>query len=170
MTTAKPSFATEVSEIQERMAQIRHEMHQEVQGAVKGAHQLTDWRSLVGNYPWVSLGIAAAVGYLIVPRRAARLPTVVTPATAPQVAALASAAEQPTGARRSGWKSFGAVSGYLVPVVIRAAQNYALHHFERWLAAHPLHPREPAHGVRPAENKHEPAAPGFQGTPLRESR
>ena len=36
MATMKPAYANEVSEIQRQMALVRHQMHQEVQGAVKG--------------------------------------------------------------------------------------------------------------------------------------
>ena len=68
MATAK-STAAEITEIQRRMAQVRRELHEEVREAVKGAQSLTDWRSQVRHHPWLALGAAAAVGYLIVPRR-----------------------------------------------------------------------------------------------------
>ena len=59
MATAKPSNSTELEDIQRRMAQIRHDMHGEVRQAVKGAQSLTDWRSLVRNHPWLTVGVAA---------------------------------------------------------------------------------------------------------------
>ena len=68
MVTAK-STPAEINEIQRRMAQIRHELHEEVREAVKGAQSLTDWRSQVRNHPWLALGAAAVMGYMIVPRR-----------------------------------------------------------------------------------------------------
>ena len=76
MATANSTISAEISDIQRRMAQVRHEMHQEVQGAVKGARSLTDWRSLVRSHPWLSLGVAAAAGYLIVPKRRWETPAV----------------------------------------------------------------------------------------------
>jgi hypothetical protein len=170
MATAKPVFASDVSEIQQRMAQIRHDMHQEVRGAVKGAHSLTDWKSLVANYPWLSLGVAATVGYLVVPWRATRPQALVSLTTAPELAVIGTATEQRPTARRPRWKAFGVVSGLLVPVVLRAAQNYALNYFEQWLAAHPLNRPQPVRDVRPSQSEHKPAGPGFQGTRFRESR
>src|ERR1700722_7924548 len=77
MAMTKPSSPTDIADIQRRMAQIRLEMHQEVQGAVHGARTLTDWKSLVRSYPWLSLSVAAAVGYFVVPRRRSDAPTVV---------------------------------------------------------------------------------------------
>lgn len=144
MATVKPAYATEIREIQERMALIRHEMHQDVQGAVHGAHQLTDWRCLVGKYPWVSLGVATAIGYLVVPRRASRRQSHADGSTAARSAAAPSAAERPAPTGGSGAKPLSAVTRLLLPVVVRAAQNYALHLFEQWLAAHPLHPKTTA--------------------------
>ena len=67
MPAAKPTTSMDISDIQRRMAQIRHDMHQEVQGAVKGAQSLTDWRSLVKSHPWLSISVASVVGYLLVP-------------------------------------------------------------------------------------------------------
>ena len=39
--------------------------------AVEKARTKFDWRHYVASHPWVSLGTAAAVGYLLVPRRLA---------------------------------------------------------------------------------------------------
>ena len=45
MAGVKPMISTDISEIQRQMAQIRHDMHHEVQCAVRSAQSLTDWRS-----------------------------------------------------------------------------------------------------------------------------
>jgi hypothetical protein len=167
MATAKPAYTSAVSEIQQRMAQIRHDMHQEVRGAVKGAHSLTDWRSMIGNYPWLSLGAAAAVGYLIVPWRVSPPQTVVHVAPAPDAGSI-NPLVQPAKARRTGWKVLGAMSSLLIPVAVRAAQNYALTYFEQWLEHHPLHPR----GVEPESSnatEQKPDGPEFQGARFRSS-
>jgi ElaB/YqjD/DUF883 family membrane-anchored ribosome-binding protein len=65
MAALKPMTSMDISDIQRRMAEIRHDMHQEVQGAVKGAQSLTEWRSFVKSHPWLSISVASVVGYLI---------------------------------------------------------------------------------------------------------
>jgi hypothetical protein len=122
------------------MAQIRHELHHDVQGAVRGAQALTDWRSMVGSHPWLALGIAAAAGYLIVPKRRRETPTFVTVegAVGPDFPATNLMPAGPP--RQPRWGALQTVYGMLAPVAVRAAQNYLLQHVEQWLAAHPLSP------------------------------
>ncbi len=64
MSTAPP----EIDEIRKKMAQIRRDLHADVQGVVQGAEAATDWRRFVRGYPWASMGVALAVGYMIVPQ------------------------------------------------------------------------------------------------------
>ena len=68
---------SEIDDIRRQMAQIRHDLHQDVSNVVGGVSEVVtevsevmDWRSIVRNYPFVITGAALAVGYLIVPRRA----------------------------------------------------------------------------------------------------
>jgi hypothetical protein len=58
----------ETTAIRQRMEEVRCELDEDVQEIVEGARSVGDWRSNVRTYPWVCLGAAAAVGYLIVPR------------------------------------------------------------------------------------------------------
>ncbi len=138
MATKTPGSSTDIAEIQRRMAQIRRDMHQEVQGAVQGARSLTDWKSLVRGYPWLSLSIAAAVGYVIVPRRREPAPTVVVAAPAPEYLAGSPRPANDVRSRPSGFSLVGTAFGLLTPIAVRVAQNYALNYFEQWLATHPL--------------------------------
>jgi hypothetical protein len=141
MEATKPITSTEITDIQRRMAQIRHDMHQEVQSAVKGAQSLTDWRSLVKNHPWLSLSLASAAGYLIVPRRRTETPTIVAVATPrPELPAATAPRQQAGKAPRTRSSALGTIFGLLAPVVLRAGQNYALSYLEGWRAQHPLHP------------------------------
>ena len=63
--------------IQDRMAQIRRDVDQAVDDIAVEARDLTrqlaDWRYYVRRYPWVAAAGAAAVGYLIVPKRTPRI-------------------------------------------------------------------------------------------------
>ena len=129
MATAK-STPAEILEIQRRMAQVRRELHEDVREAVKGAQELTDWRSQVRNHPWLALGAATAVGYLIVPRRREPSPAIVAVAPA--------AVHQPAAPeKKKRWGLIGSAFGLLAPIAVRAAQNYAIQYLEQWIAAQP---------------------------------
>ena len=145
MPTSNAASSVEIGELQRRMAQIRREMHEDVQGAVRGAQSLTDWRSIVGNHPWAALGVALGVGYLLVPHRSSKSKTPTPVITeAPRGATVVAPASQSQKVR---FRPVGAAFGLLGPVLVRAAQNYALNYFEQWLAAHPF-PMEESDRVR----------------------
>jgi hypothetical protein len=137
MPRSSAASSDEIGELQRRMAQIRREMHEDVQGAVRGAQSLTDWRSIVGNHPWAVLGAALGVGYLLVPHRSSQPKTTAgtTANVRPERALVAPAAQMP----KDRFRPVGAAFGLLAPVLIRAAQNYALNYVEQWLSTHPFH-------------------------------
>ena len=62
-------YSHETKAIRQRMEEVRCDLDQDVQGIVEGARDMRDWRSYVRTYPWVCVGAALAVGYLLVPRR-----------------------------------------------------------------------------------------------------
>jgi hypothetical protein len=150
MGLAKPNTPAEVSDIQRQMAQIRHDMHQEVQGAVKDAQSLTNWRNLIKSHPWPALLLASVAGYLIVPKRRANTPVVLAPASADREMAATISHEKQAATSRSRSTGLGTVFALLAPIVIRAGQNYALSYLEAWLAQHPLPPAERGTGDRRA--------------------
>src|SRR5208283_1049807 len=58
------------------MAQIRHDLHQDVSNVVSGVSEVVnevsgvmDWRSALRGHPYMLVGASLAAGYLIVPRR-----------------------------------------------------------------------------------------------------
>jgi hypothetical protein len=55
--------------LQAQMRQVRSEMGTDVQEIVDSARVLTDWQYYVRTYPWLCLGAAAALGYLVIPTR-----------------------------------------------------------------------------------------------------
>jgi len=57
------------NEIQRQMSQIRRDLDEQVDELVDSARQLTDWRAYVAANPWPFLGVAAGLGYLMVPTR-----------------------------------------------------------------------------------------------------
>jgi hypothetical protein len=58
-----------VEDLQRDMAAIRRDLPEHVEDVVERARALADWRYYIRHYPWLSLGVAAALGYLLVPQR-----------------------------------------------------------------------------------------------------
>jgi hypothetical protein len=123
----------DIDEIRRRMAQIRRELHEDVQEVVAGAEAVADWRRYIRMYPWAAVGTAAAVGYLIVPKRRRSVPRDV--ARKADVEAAIESVREPAPAEVKRRKSLiGAALGMLVPLALRAAQNYAMSYLEQWIA------------------------------------
>jgi hypothetical protein len=57
-------------EIRDRMAMIRLQIDERSDEVVAQVNALSDWRSYVRRHPWVSVGAAAVVGYVLVPSKA----------------------------------------------------------------------------------------------------
>lgn len=55
--------------IQQQMAMIREELHDDVEHVVEQARDLVDWRRFVSRHPWLTVGASIAVGYLAVPSK-----------------------------------------------------------------------------------------------------
>ncbi len=130
------STLSEIDEIRRHMAQIRHELHEDVQGVVKGAEAATDWRRYVRNYPWVTVGVAFGIGYLIIPRRSQQpVGTTVNFSQADQarpIVQVAPPAAEPE--KKKGKGLFRTVIGFAAPFVLRSAQGYALQFLEQYMA------------------------------------
>jgi len=61
--------------LRQEMRTIRRELGQDVEELVEQAEQLMDWRYYVRRYPWATVGVAALLGYFVVPQRIVTLPT-----------------------------------------------------------------------------------------------
>lgn len=55
--------------IRQRMAAVRVHLDEDVDGIIDGADRMRDWRNYVASFPWASLGVAAALGFMVVPRK-----------------------------------------------------------------------------------------------------
>jgi len=56
-------------DIAERMQHVRKNVGEDVKGIVENARTLADWRYHVKHHPWLCVGAALALGYLVVPKR-----------------------------------------------------------------------------------------------------
>ena len=62
-------MSKEVENLRARMASIREDLGEDVEAVVEQARELTDWRNVVKKHPVLSITAAAAVGFLLVPKR-----------------------------------------------------------------------------------------------------
>lgn len=135
---------SDVDEIRQRMALIRHEMHHDVSSVVSEVEDVLDWRWILRRHPYVSMGVGLVVGYLVVPRRKSQGSQVrqALADVAPQLSTLAQNAESRTAAavdkpRKSlGRQLFGWGVGMLWPLVGQSVQAYAAMWLEDQLKQH----------------------------------
>ncbi len=169
----------DVDTIRRQMAEIRRELHEDVKGVAATAAAATDWHRYLTMYPWVTLGVAFGVGYYLVPKRhrtAEALAT--TQADLSKVRQMVESTgqkvtetlksqgqDEPTKTREKGLIAAGL--GMVAPLVLRAAQGYALKYLEHWImqqqsAAHHAGPQsmsQPGPG-RPSPGPRRSGGPG----------
>ena len=71
------------STVRARMQGIRCDIDQGLEDVSASARSMVDWKHYVKAYPWVCLGAAAALGFLIVPKRSATVNAVLGTPTEP---------------------------------------------------------------------------------------
>ncbi|QDV72254.1 hypothetical protein [Botrimarina mediterranea] len=54
-------------QIRQAMKELRREIHRDAQATSEDAHRLVDWKSHVQSHPFLSVGLAAAAGFLLAP-------------------------------------------------------------------------------------------------------
>jgi hypothetical protein len=140
----------DVDEIFQRMAVIRRELHTNVRESVAGAEAFADWGRFTWTYPWIALGAAAAVGYVVYTsgHQTAR----------EDISSLADgskAGECVVGARAKGQGISGigpkillAAWDIVFPVAVRAGQNYLLHMLEQQYPTRTVGPASPSPSAR----------------------
>jgi len=129
----------ESDEIRQKMAQIRRDLHEDVREVVAGAEAATDWRRYVRSYPWASVGVATAVGFLAVPKASRS-----SPHDAARQADVAEVRDELRQAREAAPEAkeerrrslVGAAFAMAAPLAWRFAQNYAMAYAEQWIAQH----------------------------------
>jgi hypothetical protein len=69
MPAMSVSTTPAADEIERQMRALRSELREDVHEIVENARVMTDWQYYVRTYPWLCLGAAAALGYVLVPSR-----------------------------------------------------------------------------------------------------
>ncbi len=65
----------ETEAILRRMVEVRRDLDEGVQEIVESARDLGEWSHYVKSYPWICMGIACVIGYVIVPQRRSKVQT-----------------------------------------------------------------------------------------------
>ncbi|MEZ6132482.1 MAG: hypothetical protein R3C59_27780 [Planctomycetaceae bacterium] len=122
MLTSTSTGDNTADRLRREMAMVRRELGDDIRGVAVQAKELTDWRQHVRRSPWISLGVAAAAGFMAVPNKL-NLETV----DADTIAELARqhrivVENKPKSAAKSGAGS--TVFGLISAVVLRSALGY----------------------------------------------
>lgn len=127
---------SEIDEIRRQMAQIRHDLHQDVSSVVSGVSdvveevsEVMDWRSVLARHPYVLVSSAMLVGYLIVPRRKGKE----LDRNDVQAASLVSA---PATSRKKGFRPLSWAMDLAWPIAMHSLQTYAMIWIEKQLREH----------------------------------
>jgi hypothetical protein len=117
---------SEIDDIRRQMAQIRHDLHQDVSSVVGGVSEVVtevsevmDWRSVLRSHPFLLTGAALAAGYLIVPRRARGV-------TLGNSNHLISAPAPEAGVQKKRVRPISWAFDLLGPIATQAVQAYAM--------------------------------------------
>lgn len=131
---------SDIDDIRQQMAQIRHDMHYDVSNVVSDVEDAMDWRSGIRNHPYIALGVGLAVGYFIVPKRRRRVERAATASVRPFLEASMApeyATARPEKPPKSlGRKATGWAIGLLWPLVSQSVQAYAAMWLESQLKQH----------------------------------
>lgn len=134
---------TQADEIQREMRQIRVELRDNVQEIVSSAREIVDWQSYVKAYPWVCVGAAAFLGYLVVPSRT----TVIRP-DPEALRELTKSREMLEQQAKPKKTLLGMVMGMVAASAAQAAMSVASHQVQHLLNSLQQPPTPPPGGFR----------------------
>ncbi|QEH39299.1 hypothetical protein OJF2_79140 (plasmid) [Aquisphaera giovannonii] len=148
---------SEIDEIRRQMAQIRHDLHQDVSSVVSGVTdvvsdvtEVMDWQSSLRRHPYAVVATALVAGYLIVPRR--KRPA---EAALERVQPLAASVLGPPAPARPAkkFRPFSWAFGMIAPLASQALQAYAMSWIEAKLKEqiHPMPEDGQQPGPRPGQ-------------------
>lgn len=133
-------------EIRRAMEELRQEIHRDAQATSEDAHRFVDWKSHVQAHPFLSVGLAAAAGFLLAPtaKRVVQL-------TDKQLAALAKNDNVQVTSNQATAASVGAASSLLLTIGAfagRALLGHAVQRIESALLNHQAQKRPTKKPVR----------------------
>ena len=124
--------SNDIDVIYHRMAVIRRELHSNVRESVAGAEAFVDWGRYTWTYPWVGLGAAAAVGYVLYKGSHQKAATDATTADGTEAGGPVAGAGAKSPTRwMTGRDLLLTAWDIMFPVAVRAGQNYLLYWLEQ---------------------------------------
>jgi hypothetical protein len=138
---------SDIDDIRRQMAQIRRDMHLDVSQVVGEVEDAIDWRSVIRNHPYLTIGVGLAAGYFIVPRRrrVERATVAVRPLLKASMAPVYEPAPPEKPRKSLGRRAAGWALGLLWPLVSQSVQAYAAMWLESQLKQHLNLNPQPAH-------------------------
>ena len=129
--------------MQARMKGIRGDIDQGLVDVSAAARSMVDWKHYVKTYPWVCMGTAAALGFLVVPKRSTAIAADVAPPAELSKTAQRDADSAPSAVRGVVDMLVTATVGFAV----RETAGYVGQAVAGWLGAtKPLRPNDQASG------------------------
>ena len=142
MPVAPSNPDDDAREVVDRMAALRREIVHDVEHVAESAKAMTDWTFYVRRFPWAAVGVAAAAGFLLVPRKKTTVtPTTEQLATLVQNKEFVAAATEQLKPPRSVLAGVGAT---LAAMAGRAALAYVTEQLRAKAAQARENPRSPA--------------------------
>ena len=126
----------DVDAIRRQMAQIRRKHHEDVREVLADAERVVGWGRHWRPYVWAALGTATATAFWIVTKRDRTAPAgrVASSDVAEVQQGIAEGVAQDSDGPKTRQSLWGDAWNLIVPVVVRAAQNYVAHSLEQWIA------------------------------------
>ena len=139
--------SSESEQLRRQMVRIRNELSEDVSEVVEHAKALTDWQQFVRRHPWLCVGAAAAVGYLVVPSRLkARSPA--SAMTAPPAMSQGATPRSPVATTKQASVVNPLISA-IAGVMIRSAVAVAADRLQNVLISSAKHRDNEFHGSGP---------------------
>ncbi|QDT19775.1 hypothetical protein [Gimesia chilikensis] len=141
-------------EISHSMKRLRNELDGDVHQIKQSAATLSDWQYYIRNYPWISLGGAALIGYLLVPKRLEiQSPDAETIEKLARKNRLVVENQPRKHASRGGLQT---VASFVTRLLVKAATAQLMHHFANGIAS-----QEPASSFAGSETSSNGAGEHF---------
>ena len=117
---------SQADEICRSMQELREELDDDVHQIKRSAATLADWHYYIRNYPWASMGTAALVGYLLVPRKL----EIESPdaKTLEKLAKKHRLVVEHQPAKQASQGGLQTAASFLTGLVVKAAMSQAVHH------------------------------------------
>lgn len=141
-TSSEPETPPKSAEqLRLEMKQIRRELGGNVEVLVENAERLMDWKYYAHRYPWAMVGVAAFLGYILVPSRTVVLPS--DDRTLEKLAARMPVVVKHVEPEKKKATWMGSLMNMALNAALRAGQAYLSQQVGKVLAVHAANQQQP---------------------------